>query len=594
MTKDWDKHEFGIDWEEKAKALKLDFIPKITKHQYMAYHQLGDVYFHRHERIKTLWPNYQWHRWAERRLRGLSEYHWNVWFGPSASGKTVDAAVSGIEYWLQAPERTAVIACSTTMKMLRARVWGQIVRWWTALPKGIGFVGELLDSVTRIRWKQGDDINCMFGIAVEEGSIEEVVNNLIGIHTERVLLIIDEGQGIREAIMRATFNMAKNPRFDFLIMGNPDSMHSPLVREGEPLDGWDAVVRGETEQWTNLGGPAKGEGLTQFFDGRKSPADDSPEEKKRLPWLINAEWIAAHLKSVRGNLNDPTFWAQAIGWPPPMGLESTLIDDSILTTFHCKDKAVWTEGFRKFACLDPAFSGGDKAILQFGKYGQTTDDRGIKRWTVEFGEWMQVPIDAKSERPLHYQIVDFCKVECQQRHIRATEFSLDASGEGGGLKSIFEREWGYVIGIESGGLPSELPVDETGKTARESYDTRASELLFNLREFAMSDGIRGLSNEAAYQACSRRTFYRNGKWCAEPKVGSKGKTDEKGRPVKGYKTRMGHSPDHLDASCVGLAFCKSQGAVPTVIDAGGSDEPFVQGYRDEFDESNYLNDYQYV
>ena len=68
-----------------------------------------------------------------------------------------------------------------------------------------------------------------------------------------------------------------------------------------------------------------------------------------------------------------------------MGLESTLIDDSILLTFHCKDKSIWTEGFRHGAALDPAFNGGDKAILQFFKYGETSNDDGKKRWVIEFG-----------------------------------------------------------------------------------------------------------------------------------------------------------------------------------------------------------------
>lgn len=586
--------DFGVDWAAIAKKTGQKEVPIIQKHQYCAYRQIGDVFFHRKERIKRFWPDYQWHRWADRRLKGLCDYRWNVWFGPSASGKTSDAAIAAVEYWLEAPDRTAVAVCSTTMKMLRMRIWGQVAHWHQSLPKGIGHVGELLDSVTRIRWKPGDDKNGIFGIAVEEGNIEEVVNNLIGIHTERVKLIIDEGQGIREAILRATFNMAKNPRFDFLIMGNPDSMHSPLVREGEPIDGWDSVVRGETEQWENLGGPAKGKGLTQFFDGRKSPADDSPEERKRLHWMINKDWVDQHLKSVRGNLNDPTFWAQAIGWPPPMGLESTLLDDSILQTFHCKDKCVWTEGFIRCAALDPAFNGGDKAILQFGKRGQTENDNGQKRWVIEGDGWEQVPIDSKSNRPIHYQIVDFVKVECTKRGIKPNEFSVASAGEGGGLKSIFDKEWGWVNGIEEGGAPDEKHIiDEAGKTAKDAYDTRASELQLTVREFAMADGIRGLSHEAALEYCSRRTFYRNGKWATEPKTGSKGRTDEKGRPIRGYKQRMGHSPDHADAFSILVEHCRLKGAYPMY--AGEAVKPYEpDNWRDEFDERNYLSGYSYA
>jgi hypothetical protein len=587
-----------VDWKDIKRQYNIRReLTYLNKLQFCAYRGFGDPFEIRKERIQVMWPHYQWHRWNERRLSGACRTHWLTWIGPGASGKTVDASVFGLEYWLQAPDRTAVICCSTTMKMLRMRIFSYVAYYHQSIVKGKeDYVGELLDSVTRIRWRQGDDKNGVFGMAVEEGSIEEVINNLIGIHTERVLLILDEGQGIREAIMRATKNMAKNPRFDFLMMGNPEHINTPLCRESEPLGGWDSVVRGETEEWETLGGPVKGNGLCQFFDGRKSPADDSPEETKRLPWLINRDWVANHLKSVRGNLNDPSFWSQAIGWPPAMGLESTLIDDSILITFHCKDKVVWTEGFRQCAALDPAFNGGDKKILQFIKYGETLDDKGRRRWVIDFGDWIDVPIDSEEkERPIHYQIVDYCKVECGKRGIKPRDFALDSSGEGGGLKAIFDREWGIVHGVEAGGSASDdLPIDETGKTAKEAYDTRASELLFSFREFALSDGIRGLSNEAAFQGCSRRTFFRNGKWCAEPKTGSKGKTDERGRPVRGYRQRMGHSPDHLDACCIGVEFCRRiGGAVATVFSQAVNDQPWTQ-QDDEFDSASYLHEPSYA
>src|SRR5436190_8928275 len=586
-----------VDWEEKADQWKMKEIPRMIKLQYCAYNGIGDLFEVRKERIQLLWPHYQWHRWNERRLRGACKTHWLTWMGPGSSGKTADAAVFGLEYWLQAPDRTAIINCSTTTKMLRARIWSNVTFYHqSVLRTKENYVGELLDSVTRIRWRQGDDKNGIFAMAVEEGPVDEVLNNLIGIHTERVLLIIDEGQGIREAILKATNNMAKNPRFDFIMMGNPDSIHSPLAKQSEPLGGWDSVERGETEEWETLGGPVPGNGLCQFFDGRKSPADDSPEERKRLPWLINKDWVEAHLKSVKWNLNDPTFWAQAIGWPPVMGLESTILDDAIILSFHCKDKAVWTQGFRQCASFDPNFSGGDEAILQFIKYGETEDEKGRLRWVIEFGEWMLVTIDGnRKDRAPDYQRVDFCRVECEKRGIKPRDFSLDSTGAGRPLKSIFDQEWGIVNGIEAGGNPSDdVVVDEMGKTAREAYDTQASYLLFSFREFAMADGIRGLSHEASFQAVSRRTFLRGGKWCAEPKVGSKGRRDERGREVRGYKQRMGHSPDHLDTCCVGVEFCRTiGGATPTVNlppPAEGSD----QAWKDEFSSDNYLRDYSFV
>lgn len=582
----------GIDWSALAKATGQKSVPRIQKLQYLAYHGIGDQYAIRRARIEALFPSYQWHRWNERRLKAICSHRWVTWLGPASSAKSTDAAVFGLEYFLQAPDRTAVIVCSTSVKMLRSRIWSQIARFHQALPKNLGSVGDLMDSVTRIRWKPGDDVNGIFGMAVEEGSVEEVINNLIGVHTERVLLYLDEMQGIREAIMRATSNMVANPFFQMVGMGNPDSLNNPLGKESEPVDGWDSVVRGQTEEWETHGGPTKGRGLCQFFDGRKSPADDSPEERKRLKWLCNREWYEGIVKAAKGNENDPSVWQFGIGWPPPMGLESTLLDDAIVVTFNCKKKAIWTHGYRQCAALDPAFGGGDSAKLTFIKYGETENDDGKKRWVIEFGEVLSVPIDAESTRPIHYQIMDYCQVECTKRHIKPKDFALDASGEGGGLKAIFDREWGEVVGIESGGSPSELAIDETGKTAKEGYDTRASELCFNVREFALADGIRGMSDAMTFQACNRRTFYRNGKWATEPKVGSKGRTDERGRPVRGYKSRMGHSPDDFDSGAVGVEFCRLQGAVPAVIGEAVKNEP-QNPYRneDEYASENYLTFY---
>lgn len=607
MKQEWDQNEFGIDWGAKAEKLHMPFIPKIQKHFFCAYHNVGlGSFYHRKEIIKIAWPDYQWHRWNERRLRGDCDYAWITWMGPAGSAKSTDAAVFGLEYWLEAPDRTAVIFCSTTMKMLRMRIWSQVAHYHQLLPKNVGSVGELLDSVTRIRWRPGDDKNGVFGMAVEDGPVEQIINDLIGIHTHRVLLILDEMQGVKEAIMGATSNMVANPVFRFRGMGNPDSLQNPLGKESEPLEGWDSVVRGETEEWETHGGPTKGNGLCQFFDGRKSPADDSPEERARLPWLCNKEWYDGIVKAAKGNLNDPKVWQFGIGWPPPMGLESTLLDDAILTMFHCKEKAVWTEGYIRCAAFDPARTGGDKRILLFGKRGRSSGteyDRenrmwstnvGKTSWVIECDEELEVPINVEAGgRPIDYQMVDFVKVECIKRGVPPEEFSLFSTGAGGPLLSIFREQWSPLVnGIEEGGAPSERVIDDTGKIAKDAYDTRASEILFNVREFAVSNGLRGLSNNAAYQLCARRTFYRNGKWCAEPKSGSKGRTDEKGRPVKGYKQRLGHSPDEGDAVGGLICHCMNKGAAPNVAVVAQITEQAQTQYN-EWDENNYLKGYSF-
>ena len=59
-------------------------------------------------------------------------------------------------------------------------------------------------------------------------------------------------------------------------------------------------------------------------------------------------------------------------------------------------------------------------------------------------------------------------------------FALDSTGEGGGLASIFQREWSpEILCVEFGGRPSKHPVSQTNpKRADQEYDRRVTELWF--------------------------------------------------------------------------------------------------------------------
>lgn len=589
--------DFGIQWPTNIPT------PLLNRRQYCARHNKGNVarWIHRKEIIKALWPCseqgdppgavYAWHRWNEKRLKGTCSHRWNTWAGSGGSGKTSDAAMLAIEWWLEAPHESAVIVCSTTKEMLRKRVWAQIAHFHNKLYERFGpkakkenIFGELIDSETKIRWRAGDDKNCIFGMAVDDGPVEDAINNLIGIHTTRVWLILDEMQGVRPPIVspKVLGNLAKNPEAYFLGMGNPEHLNDPLGVHSEPLTGWGSVTLGVSEEWETKGGPMKGNGLCQSFIGSKSPADDSTAERKRLPWLINTEWMQAHLDSVGGNKQDPSYLSQAEGVWPMSGLEATVLTDQIITTFKCKEKAVWTERFTKCAALDAAFTAdGDKCVLQFGKRGMTEID-GKRKWMIEYNEFLLVPIVADSEVPTDYQIVNFCKKQCQDRGIPAEEFATDSTGVGGGLGSIFKREWGAVMEVDFRGKPTGNNVSDTNpKPAYEEYDTRASELNYSIRQFAVAGSIRGLSAEACVDFNSRRTEYKNKKNRVESK--------------KDMKKRIGRSPDNGDACAIMLDLCREKGAIPSgamPVASPINREKFIAEVASQFDDNNYtINEY---
>lgn len=517
---------------------------------------------HRKAIIRTLWPEnvLAYHYWTDRRIESTSEHNFVMWMGGGGIGKTVDAAAIALEYWLEDPTNTAVIVCSTTKDMLRTRIWGQIVRLHNLLPPEAK-MGELLDTACFIRIHDGDWLHGVKGIAVMDGSPEEAINNLIGMHANRVMVVLDEAQGVREAIMLAIPNLLKNPESKMLIMGNPSDFNSLLCRYGAPVNGWDSIPR-FSEQWETKTWGYKGVGIGLYFDGYKSPGVLDPEWGRKHPWMTSKSQIDAHLEAVGGNENDPGFMVQTRGWPPSKGVEQTLLDMAIVHTFHCQKQPVWTHGKTACAAIDSSFGGADKSVLQFGWRGWC-EEEDAKRWVIGYGDTVYVPIDAESDTPIEYQIVHFVKKQCELRGISSTELAVAAGGRAAALVGIFKQEWGPVVAIEEGGTPSERKVGPLHKTAKESYDTRASELGFLLREFALGNGLRGLPEKATEQACKRLTYNMRGKSCMEAKKSSKGRIDEKtGKPVRGFKERLGYSPDEMDACQTLAEHCRLKGAEP--------------------------------
>lgn len=546
---------FGIQWP--------DGVTLLQRHNYCAYWDKGlGSFYHRKAIIQAIWPEeiFAWHHWSDRMLRSTCDYKPVVWLGAGGTSKSTTAAALGLQWWWEAPFESCIRVCSTTKQMLRERVWSEFSRLFFAVPKfiefrtdegeliqrcSVGYLGELIDTDLKLRWRQGDSKHAISGFGVNEGSVAEAVSNIIGVHTRRMWLMLDELQGIREAVDNAKDNMSKNPVFRVLGMGNTDeNMKSLLRRAATPVNGWDSVDTSTAESWETDGGVVAPKGIALRFDGRKSPAVDNP---KKYPFLINQAQIDAHLRKSGDNENDPGFLSQCRAIWPSIGLQNTVLDAQIIDKFHCKDKAVWTNGFEKAAALDPAFTFfGDRRILQFFKFGLISDNDG-SRWVIEFGDWVNVPVDSENSEPLDYQIVSFSKDASSQNGITNNEFASDSTGSGKSLMSIFEVEWGPIMGVEFGGAPSETPYDER-RTAKDVYDRRVSELHGNLRNFALGNGIRGLSDEAAQQACTRRTVFKNKRNVTEKK-------DE-------MKKRTGESPDNLDAVCIAIAYAMANGARP--------------------------------
>jgi hypothetical protein len=514
-------------------------VPTIQKLLYCGLHVASDEKFeYRKRAIQMLWKGEDvvWCSWIERMLRSWCQYNWITWTGPAASGKSMAASIFALEYWMEDPSATSVILASTTKGALARRLWYYVQDLHAKIPTEAGSKGDPVYSEYLIRWRQGDKKNGIFGIAVEDGPIEEALHNLIGFHNKRVVLIVDEAPGVREALFQACDNLSKNPEFKCLMMGNAESREDPHGRFSEPLGGWTGVDPEADEQWETQGGVAKGNGVCVFFDGRKSPAITEPDGEFKYPFLINQGQIDAALDFYKTD-EDPRFWSQSIGFWPPVTLKRTVLDERIVINNRCREPGTWYTKYEMCAAFDPSYEGGDRKVFQAFRMGQLGPD-DHERWQIEFLKPVELKISIKDDHEIHYQIVQQCIDLCESLDIPAGRFGMGSSGEGGGLLAIFRREWGPVVGIEEAGSVSGRPISHSNpKPCSEEYDRVVTELWFAVREFAIHGCLRGFPDDALREFYTRRWDIQSHKVRLETK--------------KELKKHFRRSPDYGDA----VAFC---------------------------------------
>jgi hypothetical protein len=508
------------------------------------------AFAHRKAAIQLIWQGAGiiWHPWIDRALKSFCDYNWTTWTGPAASAKSFNASLLGLLYWLEFPEGTSVIMASTTRDALARRLWYYIQDLHARIRSRPDLtIGTALYSEYMIRLRAGDKKNGIFGLAIEDGPVEEALHNLIGYHNTRVLLVVDEAQGTREAIFQATDNLAKNPEFKCLLLGNAESREDPHGRFSEPLGGWISVDPDSSTQWETRGGPARGLGCCVFFDGRKSPAITEAGGEHKYPFLINQRQIDDAL-AYHGTTEHPRFWSQSIGFWPPVGITQTVLDERIVLNNHLRDPATWYTDSQQCAVLDPSYEGGDRKVFLPFKFGQVPAEDGAKKWLIEFGNPVELKISVRADQEIHYQIFQQCVDLCRERNIPPNRFALGSSGEGGGLLSIFRREWGPVVGIEEAGRVSDRPVSAVNpRPASDEYDRVVTELCFAVREFAINDALRNMPSEAIKELCARKWEMRNKKIRVETK--------------SEMRRHYPRSPDYADSVAFAVELARRLGAV---------------------------------
>src|SRR5687767_3670191 len=167
-------------------------------------------YGHLKKALALIWPDLVRHEWMEWRLRKLCEYSTNAWAGSAVSGKSHDSILYAMVWWLALPEDSSVILTSTTGTLIKKRLWPVLTELFDSavqIPNSptmaMGFPGNLVDSKTLLQARRGDEKHGIFMIPIKAGPVSAAVANIQGIHSRRMLVIIDEATDTPEAIFQA-------------------------------------------------------------------------------------------------------------------------------------------------------------------------------------------------------------------------------------------------------------------------------------------------------------------------------------------------------------------------------------------------------
>lgn len=483
---------------------------------------------------KVLPEYFEWHDWTKTIVD--AGCHNSLIGNPGAAGsaKTHNWIGFAVIWWLCAPEMSSVTLVSTSIKSLRRRGWAQVQKCFT-LPPG-DRIGNFVDS--RMLWQavKGDDKHAIIGKAVEEGSLHKVADDIKGVHTRRQMVIVDEANAVPEAIWEAITNLYSYPReFILVALANPRDRLTKFSRFIEPLNGWTSVDV-NTEEWE--GKPQKEYGNLPVkvirFDAEKSPnIVEGKLVSKHLPTREKVEAAKA-----RGGGETPSYWTNFRGFPPPEGLNKTVFSESALITNDAFGKHVFTgEKFLMIGFFDPAFGGGDRPALRFAKMGVLESGK----WGIEVGKPIILPINPTSTNPVHFQLAEQLRRQCEKIEWGQVVYSclpenigIDATGEGGGLCDIVQRTWSpRIVRVEFGSRASEDSTSlEDIRPACEVYENKSVEMWFRSRDAVNAGQLKGIDAETSVEL-TNRLFDDSGKRIKLQKK-------------KDYKEMFGKSPDLAD------------------------------------------------
>lgn len=466
------------------------------------------TYEHLKRAIQLIWPvgnrkHFIFTPEAERMLKKACEYRYLGVAGGASMCKTDTFAVYALVCWLADPLNTMILVTSTSLKDSRKRIWGSIVDYFMSAE--VPMPGKLADSIGLIRttvpgFKASDKCGIHL-IAGEKKKEKEAIGKIIGIKSQRLIMIGDELSELSPAIIEATSNLDNNPMFQLIGLANPSSIYDPHGILCTPKNGWNSVDVENSDGWETE------RGYAIRLDAEKS--QNYLMRKIVYPFMPSYEKIE-EAKARWGPKSKAYARMYKAFWCPDDKIITVFSEADLLRSRSTLDGVVWLGTPEKVAGLDIGYStGGDRSIFIWGLYG--LDREGIPTLQVLGYEELKDDTSKKSESH-PFQIAAQARDLCLKYEIPSENLGVDVTGVGGTMfMSILNHLWEVgPLGCQFGGWASERMVGPEGqrKKARDVYANRATEMWMATRDYIMNGQVRGMFPALGAELVNRKTVDR--------------------------------------------------------------------------------------
>lgn len=480
--------------------------------------------------------NFIWSPWAEDMLYEACENQYVAVAGCASSGKSDTFALWGIVNYLASPTDTLVMMTSTTLREARRRIWKSVMDLWNAQP---GLPGKVVASLGMIkgldksgRFSESTGI-CL--VPAERKKEKDAIGKLVGIKQQNVFMVADELPEIPQSLVHACFtNLANNPNFHMVGLGNPSSHYDAFGVMAEPKAGWTSVSENDYSWETSRG-------ICIRFNAENNPNITEPGNK--YPWMPTQKTIDEAANDY--GKNSLLYYRMYKGFWCPDGIANGVYSEADLIKADAVSNANFTEDPTRVASLDPSFtSGGDLCMAYFGRCGRAGDVD-----TINFDETVTLKEDINNkEVPRSHQIARAFRDECIKRKIEPYYAACDSTGGGGPFLDVLHNEWSRdVLAVCFAGKASDRPVSASDpKPGHERYVNRMSELWFQGNELLRSGQMKGVDHDLSREMVSRMYDTKG----TEARIVVESKVE--------YKARVGRSPDRADSAFVMVDLCRQR------------------------------------